>query len=159
LVVGAVGGGMYEGEAWYREEAEDGRPSPRFTALRSVLPNAHADALAWRLGIHGPRETLVMACASGGASLALGADLIRAGVVDVALAGGVDAFTRMCFMGFNALKLLDPAPCRPFDRGRRGMSIGEGAGRAAAGSTPSSRAPRSAPTPTTSPRPTPRPRA
>jgi 3-oxoacyl-[acyl-carrier-protein] synthase II len=31
-------------------------------------------------------------------------------------------------MGFNALKLLDPAPCRPFDRERKGMSIGEGAG-------------------------------
>ena len=35
--------------------------------------------------------------------------------------------TRICFMGFNALKLLDPEPCRPFDRDRRGMSIGEGA--------------------------------
>src|SRR5437763_15235293 len=33
----------------------------------------------------------------------------------------------MCFMGFNALRLLDPEPCRPFDRDRRGMSIGEGA--------------------------------
>jgi len=40
----------------------------------------------------------------------------------------VDAITRICFMGFNALKLLDPAACRPFDRDRRGMSIGEGAG-------------------------------
>jgi len=39
----------------------------------------------------------------------------------------VDAFTRICFMGFNALKLLDPEPCRPFDRDRRGMSIGEAA--------------------------------
>ena len=68
-----------------------------------------------------------MACASGAASIALGADLIRSGVVDVALAGGVDAITRICFMGFNALKLLDPEPCRPFDRGRRGMSIGEAA--------------------------------
>src|SRR5262249_4390063 len=45
----------------------------------------------------------------------------------LALAGGVDAFTRICFMGFNSLKLLDPDPCRPFDRGRRGMSIGEAA--------------------------------
>ncbi len=36
--------------------------------------------------------------------------------------------TRICFMGFNALKLLDPAPCRPFARDRRGMSLGEGAG-------------------------------
>jgi len=47
--------------------------------------------------------------------------------VSVALAGGVDALTRICFMGFNTLKLLDPSPCRPFDRDRRGMSIGEGA--------------------------------
>ncbi len=37
----------------------------------------------------------------------------------------MDALTRICFMGFNALKLLDPEPCRPFDRQRRGMSIGE----------------------------------
>src|SRR5205823_14909567 len=39
----------------------------------------------------------------------------------------VAALTRICFMGFNALRLLDPEPCRPFDRERRGMSIGEGA--------------------------------
>jgi 3-oxoacyl-[acyl-carrier-protein] synthase II len=56
------------------------------------------------------------------------AQLIEDGVVDVALAGGVDALTRICFMGFNALRLLDPGPCRPFDAYRRGMSIGEGAG-------------------------------
>ena len=68
-----------------------------------------------------------MACASGAASIALAADLVREGVVPLALAGGVDALTRICFMGFNALKLLDPTPCRPFDRDRRGMSIGEAA--------------------------------
>ena len=43
------------------------------------------------------------------------------------MVGGVDALTRICFMGFNALRLLDPEPCRPFDRDRRGMSIGEAA--------------------------------
>ena len=48
-------------------------------------------------------------------------------MVDVGLAGGVDTLTRLCFMGFNALKLLDPQPCRPFARDRRGMSLGEGA--------------------------------
>src|SRR3989454_11663980 len=68
-----------------------------------------------------------MACSSGAASLALAADLIADGVVATALAGGVDALTRICFMGFNALKLLCPEPCRPFDRDRRGMSLGEGA--------------------------------
>jgi len=127
LVVGAVGGGMYEGEEWYREEVWNGRPSLTRRALRSILPCAHADALAFRLGLCGPRETVVMACASGAASIALGADMIRAGVVRSALVGGVDALTRICFMGFNALKLLDPGPCRPFDRDRGGMSIGEAA--------------------------------
>jgi len=127
VVVGAVGGGMYEGEGWYWEETRSGRPSPKIRALRSILPASHVDAVASGLGLHGPRETLVMACASGAAAIAAGADLIRAGVVDVALCGGVDTVTRICFMGFNALRLLDPEPCRPFDRDRRGMSIGEAA--------------------------------
>ena len=127
LVVGAVGGGMLEGEDWYCEESKGGRPSPRIRALRSILPVSHAETLGWRLRLGGPRETVVMACASGAASIALGADVIRSGATPLVLAGGVDAITRICFMGFNALKLLDPEPCRPFDRGRRGMSIGEGA--------------------------------
>ncbi|MET0849619.1 MAG: beta-ketoacyl-[acyl-carrier-protein] synthase family protein [Candidatus Rokuibacteriota bacterium] len=125
LIVGAVGGGMLEGEAWYWEETRTGRPSPRIKALRSILPYTHAETLGARLRLGGPKETVVMACASGAAAIALGADLIRAGAAPAAVVGGVDALTRICFMGFNALKLLDPEPCRPFDRQRRGMSIGE----------------------------------
>ncbi|MBI2529310.1 MAG: beta-ketoacyl-[acyl-carrier-protein] synthase family protein [Candidatus Rokubacteria bacterium] len=127
LVVGAVGGGMLEGEAWYWEETRSGRPSPRVKALRSILPCTHAETLGFRLGLGGPKETVVMACASGAAAIALGADLIREGAAPCALVGGVDALTRICFMGFNALRLLDPEPCRPFDRDRNGMSIGEAA--------------------------------
>jgi 3-oxoacyl-[acyl-carrier-protein] synthase II len=125
LIVGAVGGGMLEGEAWYWEETRTGLPSPRIKALRSILPFTHAETLGARLRLGGPKETVVMACASGAAAIALGADLIRSGATPVAVVGGVDALTRICFMGFNALKLLDPEPCRPFDRQRRGMSIGE----------------------------------
>jgi len=128
LVVGAVGGGMLEAETWYwrrRDRAARGHAS--IGALRSILPSSHAETLGSRLHLGGPRETLVTACSSGAASLAVAAELIADGIVDVALAGGADALTRICFMGFNALKLLDPAPCRPFDRDRKGMSIGEGA--------------------------------
>jgi 3-oxoacyl-[acyl-carrier-protein] synthase II len=126
LVVGAVGGGMLETEAWYWQSARgDTVPMPR--ALRSCFPSAHADVVGSALGLHGPRETIVTACSSGAVSLALAADLVADGVVPLAIAGGVDALTRICFMGFNALKLLDQEPCRPFDRERRGMSLGEGA--------------------------------
>jgi 3-oxoacyl-[acyl-carrier-protein] synthase II len=127
LLVAAVGGGMLEGETWYWEEVRTGRRSPRIKALRSILPSSHAETVGYRLGLGGPKETIIMACASGAASIALGADLIREGVVPLAVVGGVEALTRICFMGFNALKLLDHEPCRPFDRDRRGMSIGEAA--------------------------------
>ena len=127
VIVGGVGGGMLEVEAWYWEMARSGEDPRRRTALRSVLPSSHAEVVAHRLGLGGPKETVVMACSSGAASLALAADLIVDGVTPVMLAGGVDALTRICFMGFNALKLLDPDACRPFDRDRRGMSLGEGA--------------------------------
>jgi 3-oxoacyl-[acyl-carrier-protein] synthase II len=127
VIVGGVGGGMLEVETWYWERARSGEDPRRRESLRSVLPASHAEAVAHRLGLAGPKETVVMACSSGAAALALAADLIRGGVAPLMLAGGVDALTRICFMGFNALKLLDPDPCRPFDRGRRGMSLGEGA--------------------------------
>ena len=127
VIVGAVGGGMLEVEEWYWEVARSREDPRKRSALRSVLPYSHAEVVARRLRLGGPKETVVMACSSGAASLALAADLIVAGVTPLMLAGGVDSLTRICFMGFNALKLLDPEPCRPFDRDRRGMSIGEGA--------------------------------
>jgi 3-oxoacyl-[acyl-carrier-protein] synthase II len=126
LIVGAVGGGMLETEGWYWQRTRAGA-APMPPALMSCFPSSHADVVGSALGLGGPRETIVTACSSGAGSLALAADLVADGVVPLAVAGGVDALTRICFMGFNALKLLDPAPCRPFDRERRGMSLGEGA--------------------------------
>jgi 3-oxoacyl-[acyl-carrier-protein] synthase II len=129
VVVGGIGGGMLEAEAWYWRRVREGVDDPRGrAALRSVLPFTHADLIARRYGTTGPKETLVLACSSGGAALGRAAELIATGAAPVAVAGGVDALTRICFMGFNALRLLDPEPCRPFARERRGMSLGEGAG-------------------------------
>jgi 3-oxoacyl-[acyl-carrier-protein] synthase II len=129
VIVGGIGGGMLETEAWYWRRELEGVDDPGLRArLPSVLPFAHAQVIAERYGITGPKETVVLACSSGGAALGLAAELVASGVAPLALAGGVDAMTRICFMGFNALKLLDPEPCRPFARDRRGMSLGEGAG-------------------------------
>jgi 3-oxoacyl-[acyl-carrier-protein] synthase II len=129
VIVGGIGGGMLEAEAWFWRRQREGVDDPALrTALWSILPFAHADVVARRFGTTGPKETVVLACSSGGAALGLAAELIASGETPLALAGGVDAMTRICFMGFNALKLLDPDPCRPFARDRRGMSLGEGAG-------------------------------
>ena len=127
VVVGGIGGGMLEAEAWYwrlcarapTTRGSGGAPTP---SCRPPTPT-----LARRYGTTGPKETVVVACSSGGARSGW-PPTGRSGAVPLALAGGVDAVTRICFMGFNALKLLDPDPCRPFARDRRGMSLGEGAG-------------------------------
>jgi 3-oxoacyl-[acyl-carrier-protein] synthase II len=125
--IGGAGGGMLEAEDWYWARYHQPQASHRQAALRSMLPTHQTDALAFHLRIGGPRESPILACSSSAAAIATVADLIEMGVVDVGLAGGVDTLTRLCFMGFNALKLLDPQPCRPFARDRRGMSLGEGA--------------------------------
>src|SRR3989454_2703597 len=118
---------MLETEAWYWARVRGEAAPDALRALATVLPCSHADVIGRRLGLGGPRETVVMACSSGAAALAMAADLIESGAAPRAVAGGVDTITRVCYMGFNALRLLDPEPCRPFDRDRRGMTIGEGA--------------------------------
>jgi 3-oxoacyl-[acyl-carrier-protein] synthase II len=55
-------------------------------------------------------------------------DAIRAGLADVILTGGSDVLARLTYGGFNSLRAVDPDPCRPFDRERKGLSIGEAAG-------------------------------
>ena len=52
---------------------------------------------------------------------------LRAGEIDIALAGGSDSLCRLTYAGFNSLRAVDPRACRPFRSEREGMSIGEGA--------------------------------
>jgi 3-oxoacyl-[acyl-carrier-protein] synthase II len=89
--------------------------------------NGPALTLARELGAAGPVAAPSLACASGNMALALALDWIRAGRCDVVLAGGVDALNDFVLAGFASLKALDPSPCRPFDRARRGLNLGEGA--------------------------------
>ena len=55
-------------------------------------------------------------------------DAIASGLADVVLTGGSDVLARLTYGGFNSLRSVDPDPCRPFDRERNGLSIGEAAG-------------------------------
>ena len=66
-----------------------------------------------RFGLEGARSCVVAACASSTIAIGQAADAVRSGRVDAALAGGTDALARLTFSGFNALRLMDPAPCRP----------------------------------------------
>ena len=99
------------------------RPSQAWNHFSSTT----VDVIASRFALTGLRSCIVAACSSSTIAIAQAADAIRTGRLDAALAGGSDALARLTFSGFNALRLMDPEPCRPFDRGRAGMNIGEGA--------------------------------
>jgi 3-oxoacyl-[acyl-carrier-protein] synthase II len=103
---------------------EHARPSQAWNHFSSTP----VDVIAGRFGLEGLRSCVVAACASSTIAIGQAGDAVRSGRLDAALAGGTDALARLTFSGFNALRLMDPEPCRPFDRGRAGMNIGEGAG-------------------------------
>lgn len=83
--------------------------------------------VARAVGVGGPTVTISTACASGTNSIGRAAELIRAGHADVMLAGGADLFTELSFSGFNVLGAMARAVCRPMDRDRDGMMLGDGA--------------------------------
>jgi len=84
-------------------------------------------ALAAGAGLEGPALTLSTACSSGAEAIAAAAEMIQTGCVDAMVAGGSDALCRLTLNGFASLLVVDPEGCRPFDRDRAGMSLGEGA--------------------------------
>ncbi|MGH8073465.1 MAG: beta-ketoacyl-[acyl-carrier-protein] synthase family protein [Lysobacter sp.] len=79
-------------------------------------------------GLRGPCITVATACSSSAKVFAQAARLIEAGVVDAALVGGVDTLCGSVLYGFNSLQLVSREPCKPFDAGRDGLSLGEAGG-------------------------------
>jgi 3-oxoacyl-[acyl-carrier-protein] synthase-1 len=80
------------------------------------------------LEITGFISTINTACSSSVNAIALGVRMIAHNRLDVVIAGGADALSRFTINGFNSLMILDSQPCRPFDAGRNGLNLGEGAG-------------------------------
>lgn len=78
-------------------------------------------------GFQGPAMIVANACAAGANAIGHAADLIRSGMAEIVLAGGYDALCELVFAGFDSLQTLAPDACRPFDRNRSGLMLGEGA--------------------------------
>ncbi|HEY5242923.1 MAG TPA: beta-ketoacyl-[acyl-carrier-protein] synthase family protein [Polyangiaceae bacterium] len=128
LVVGGTTGGMFETEQLLARL--HGEPGCRelLAGMLSHPLTSTGDRLDERLGPFARVRTISSACSSGSNALVVAAGWLLAGDVDTVVAGGSDGLCRLTLSGFNALGALDPEPCRPFDRRRRGTSLGEGAG-------------------------------
>jgi 3-oxoacyl-[acyl-carrier-protein] synthase II len=126
IIIGASTGGMLEGESHIVGPAGDQR-RPTLRGFLNAPVSTTANLLAQLFDCRGPRLTVSTACSSGNNALGFAADWIRSGRAEVVLCGGVDSLCRMTFSGFNVLQAIDTVPCRPFDRERAGLTLGEGA--------------------------------
>jgi len=135
IVMGSGIGGISTWEREYRvlHERGAGRVSPFLITM--MVPNMAAGQLAISLGATGPSQCPVLACATGGEAIAEGLELIRRGDADVVIAGSSEApITPLSMAGFCAIRAVsrrneEPTRAsRPFDEGRDGFVMSEGAG-------------------------------
>ena len=125
--VGTAGGETIE-ELYRRIFLEGAKRAHAFTVPR-VMPSAPASQISMAYGIRGPVFTVSSACASSNHSVAIAVSLLRSGTIDAAIVGGTEApLTYGTLKAWEALRVLAPDTCRPFDRHRKGLVLAEGAG-------------------------------
>ncbi|MDF1592778.1 MAG: beta-ketoacyl synthase N-terminal-like domain-containing protein [Desulfobacterales bacterium] len=95
--------------------------------IREVLLSSPVTAVAQKLNLTHGGFNISAACASSTIAVARAAAMVASGRADAVLVCCADILTEFVFSGFSALKALSPVPCRPFDRNRNGLSLGEGA--------------------------------
>ncbi|WP_437293833.1 beta-ketoacyl synthase N-terminal-like domain-containing protein [Sorangium sp. So ce426] len=127
LVVGGTTAGMFETEdllAWLSHDPSAIAPLKR---MLSHPLSSTADHVRAAVGPFRRVRSVCSACSSGANAVLLGAAWLRAGLSTRVLAGGADGLCRLTYTGFGALAAVDPEPCRPFDRRRAGLNLGEAA--------------------------------
>jgi len=126
-VIGTTSGGMSFGEDYYRAlyRHADLRHSARWIA--NYPPQKPVIDAQDAFGISAPCQVIANACASGTNAIGHAFECVRSGKYQRVLTGGYDALSELVFVGFDSLQASTPEKCRPFDRDRSGMVLGEGA--------------------------------
>ena len=126
VCVGTTVGSALNNESFCR--AYRAGEDPDLAPIERIMRSNPAALIAREFNLSGPCQTVVNACSSGTDAVGLATAWIRAGICDLAIAGGADELSRITYNGFISLMIADSSPCRPFDRERRGLNLGEGAG-------------------------------
>ena len=126
-VIGTTSGGMSFGEQYYRalQSGESGRNAPAWIA--NYPPQKPVADSLLHFGFSVPTQVIANACASGSNAIGHAFECVRSGRYERVLTGGYDAISELVFVGFDSLQASTPEKCRPFDRDRTGMVLGEGA--------------------------------
>jgi len=127
VVFGSGTADMMRNEDWFTDMRRRGIRGAKPSNIVGHFPSTPCDVVASCFGFEGLKSSVLSACSSGTVAVGYAADAIACGQLDVALAGASDVLCRLTFSGFNALRLVDKEPCRPFCRSRQGMNLGEAA--------------------------------
>jgi 3-oxoacyl-[acyl-carrier-protein] synthase-1 len=127
VFMGTSTAGILQTEHAYRRRGDDGALPADFDNRRTHNAFSIAEYTRARLGLKGPCTAISTACSSSAKAFASAERLMRAGLIDAAVVGGADTLCLTTLYGFNSLQLLSAQPCRPYDRARDGISIGEAA--------------------------------
>jgi 3-oxoacyl-[acyl-carrier-protein] synthase-1 len=128
LVLGTSTSSIGATEEAYRRLLPDGRYPEELRRPIVHTPHSLGDFVRAALGLEGIVVTVGTACSSSAKVFAQAERLMRLGLADAAVVGGVDSLCGSVLFGFSSLELVAPEPCRPFDRDRRGISLGEAGG-------------------------------
>lgn len=128
VVIGGGAGGMLECEEAYRYYHTGMNRKIRFSRFSSLCCASSGDHIASKLLLMGPKTTFMTACSSGATAIGYARDLISDKRANVIIAGGTEPLSRITYASFNSLKVVDKEYCKPFDKNRQGLSLGEGAG-------------------------------
>lgn len=126
VVLGTTVGCTLNNEPFYRAYRE--KKHPDIKPIKSYLANNPALFIADIYGCSGPAVTIANACSSGTDAVGLAKRWIERDICDIVIAGGADELCRTTYIGFTSLLITSMEPCRPFDRNRKGLNLGEGAG-------------------------------
>lgn len=127
FINGTTVGGMDKTEKHFKEVFDTNAETPDSVELKYNDCGCSSELIADQLGKVKMVTTTSTACSSAANAVILGANLIKAGLVNVAIVGGAESLTKFHLNGFNTLMILDKESCRPFDRDRTGINLGEGA--------------------------------
>lgn len=127
FINGTTVGGMDKTEKHFKEVFDANTNTPDSIELKYNDCGCSTELISDQLGRFKMVTTTSTACSSAANAIILGANLIKAGVTDIVVAGGSESLTRFHLNGFNTLMILDKERCRPFDRDRAGINLGEGA--------------------------------
>jgi 3-oxoacyl-[acyl-carrier-protein] synthase II len=128
IILGADSGGILSVEKYFRAIYTHASKRPSPSLLLSFSLATATDHIAHEFDLRGPRTTTATVCSSSAAAIAFAYDAIVCGEADMMISGGSDSLCEVTYAGFNSLRAIDPAGCRPFDKKRQGLSLGEGAG-------------------------------